>query len=295
MMARIRSLAAALLGAHPSASARTGAPPDERMRAEERLREISAETRAILQTASDAIVTGTPEGRIEGFNPSAERMFGYAAEEAIGLNVSILTLDPGQPGHSEALERYLMTREIPTINEIHPGVGLRKDGSTFPISVTLSDSTVGGKRRITGFIRDLTREKALELRLRAAATEAVLAEQRERRVLASDLHDGLGQLLSLASMKLGALRSAFEGQELGSRVREIEEVIGEADRRTTSLTFQLSPPVLEDVGLVAAAQWLAEDVERRYDLQVIVEHDTGPLPLDEGTRIVATAFLADRD
>ena len=108
-------------------------------------------------------------------------------------------------------------------------------------------------------VLDVTDLRSTERALRRAASAASLAEQQERRKLASDLHDDAGQLLSLASLKLRVLGSEAGG-ESDARIREVEEILAEARRRISSLSFELSPPLLHDVGLVAAAQWLAEDL-----------------------------------
>jgi signal transduction histidine kinase len=127
--------------------------------------------------------------------------------------------------------------------------------------------------------------RATHERLRDAAYEATWAEERERRKLAVDLHDGIGQLLALASMKLGMLRSYAEAHELDPQVREVEKLLSEANERSRSLTFQLCPPVLYDVGLLEATQWLAEDMQRRYGLHVTLDYDGQLPPLDEVTRV----------
>jgi signal transduction histidine kinase len=122
-------------------------------------------------------------------------------------------------------------------------------------------------------------------RLRAAASKALLSEERERRKLAVDLHDGLAQLLTLAAMKLGLLRKCGEVHGLDPKLREVEQIITEAHARSGSVTFQLCPPVLHDVGLPEAAQWLADDLKRRYELDVTLEEDGRRWLLDETTRI----------
>jgi len=121
--------------------------------------------------------------------------------------------------------------------------------------------------------------------LRASTSETLLSEDRERRNLAVDLHDGLSQLLTLASMKLGLLRKSLDGRELDPGVREVEQLLAEARERSESVTFQLCPPVLHDVGLAEAAHWLADDLGRRYGLEVTVDDDGERWPLDEVTRI----------
>jgi signal transduction histidine kinase len=136
-------------------------------------------------------------------------------------------------------------------------------------------------------------QKRLRQELRHSASEATLAEDRERRKLAVDLHDGLGQLLTVASMRLGMLRDSVQNSTLVSEVQAIEGVISEADERASSLSFELSPPILHEVGLAAAAQSLAEDIEFRFGLNVTVEDDVHRRVLDEASRI--TLFRALRE
>jgi signal transduction histidine kinase len=127
--------------------------------------------------------------------------------------------------------------------------------------------------------------------LRAAAMAASLAEEGERRKLASDLHDDAGQLLSLAALKLASLKDGV-GPALAASIVEVTELVADVRRRISSLSFQLSPPLLHDLGLVAAVQWLAEDLERSYGLHVAIT-DQSELELDETARV--TLFRAARE
>jgi signal transduction histidine kinase len=121
--------------------------------------------------------------------------------------------------------------------------------------------------------------------LRIHSSEEALAVERERRKLAVDLHDGLSQLLAIANMKLAILRRTNKTEKIDSEVREIESLINKAHARTGEVTFQLCPPILHDVGLLEATAWLADDLKRRFGLQVTVEGDGPPRSLDETTRI----------
>jgi len=141
--------------------------------------------------------------------------------------------------------------------------------------------------------RALDDQKHLQEQLRSAASETALAEERERRELAVDLHDGLGQLLSASGMRLALLRDSLRDPALVAEVQAIEKVIAEADERVSSLSFELSPPLLHDVGLVAAAQWLAEDIELQFGLHVVVKDEGERWPLDEAAR--TTLFRALRE
>jgi len=138
---------------------------------------------------------------------------------------------------------------------------------------------------------DVTELRGAERALRKAASEVSLAEDRERRKLASDLHDDVGQLLSLASFKLRAVTDAVTDEHRGP-LEELWTLLGTTRRRVTSLSFQLSPPPLHDVGLVAAACWLAEDLEHSYGLSVSIEA-RDELELPETARV--TLFRALRE
>jgi signal transduction histidine kinase len=122
-------------------------------------------------------------------------------------------------------------------------------------------------------------------RLRSHSAQVSLEIEQARRRLAVDLHDGLGQALALANIKLGMLRERGEAAQLAPRVREIEDIIAEARKQSKEMTWQLSPPVLYEVGLVAAIRGLARDLEGRYGLGVMVQDEGECTGLDEETRI----------
>jgi signal transduction histidine kinase len=138
---------------------------------------------------------------------------------------------------------------------------------------------------------DVTELRSLARALRAAAVATSFAEERERRALASDLHDDAGQMLTLASLKLRALADTL-GDRSADEIRDLVALLAETRRRVSTLSFELSPPLLHDVGLVAAAEWLAENKQRRYGLVVHVAKGE-ELVLDEATRV--TLFRALRE
>jgi PAS domain S-box-containing protein len=262
----------------------------ERWLAEEALREALARNQAILEGAGEAIVVIDSSGTIEAFNSAAVHLFGYSAEEAIGRNVSLLMPSPYREQHDGYIARYLQTRESRLMYRPREFPALRKDGSTFQME--LSVTRIDHLDRFTGVIRDLTAQQRLQRQLRAATAATAVAEERERRSLARDLHDDLGQLLSLAGIRLAQLHGAG-GAGFLERLKEVEKLIGDAQERTGSLTFRLSPPLLHDVGLAAAAEWLAEEMERSYGLRVTLDDDGQPKPLDEATRTILFRALRE--
>jgi PAS domain S-box-containing protein len=133
-----------------------------RKQAELALQESEARMRAIVDTAVDAIITIDERGAVERFNPAAERLFGYSESEIVGRNVSTLMPSPYREMHDSYLARYLRTGEKKIIGIGREVVGLRKDGSEFPIDLAVAEMRLGGRRMFTGMVRDISERKHAE-------------------------------------------------------------------------------------------------------------------------------------
>ena len=120
-------------------------------------------------------------------------------------------------------------------------------------------------------------------KLRRLASELLLTEERERRNLAADLHDNTSQLLSVAKIRLGELVDAAPAP-LKPALRQVADLLGESVSHVRSLTFQLSPPILQELGLKAALASLADHMRDRFKYQVVVEDNGQPKPLDADAR-----------
>jgi two-component system sensor kinase FixL len=149
----------------------------DRKRAEDALAESEARHRAVLDTALLAIIGIDEEGRVLSLNPAAQRLFGYAAEDVIGQNVTMLMPSPYRDEHAAYLQRYLATGEARIIGIGREVMGRRSDGTTFPIHLAVNDTSLHGRHLFTGVIRDLTQERAAEERERQLLK---LASQNER-------------------------------------------------------------------------------------------------------------------
>lgn len=121
-----------------------------------------AQLRAILETCVEGIITIDHRGIIESFNPSAERIFGYSAGEVIGKNVSLLMPSPDRERHDAHLAKYLATGEQRIIGIGREVLGRRKDGTLFPMHLSVSEVRYGARRIFTGFVLDLTDYRAAE-------------------------------------------------------------------------------------------------------------------------------------
>jgi signal transduction histidine kinase len=149
------------------------------------------------------------------------------------------------------------------------------------------------------FVTDVTQRRraeeeihAYQVRLQHMAFDAAVTEERERRRLAIELHDWIGQDLALAKIKLTPLRGELAG-EPRKAVDGAVELLEKAIDDSRTLVFELSPPVLYDLGLKEALAWLAEDVEKRHGLQIEVTDDGADKPLDDAAK--AVVFRAVRE
>jgi PAS domain S-box-containing protein len=282
----------------------------ERKQAEAAVRESQERLRAIVETALDGIITIDDRGTIESINPAVERIFQYPREHLIGQNVKMLMPEPDHSHHDGYLQRYQETGEKKIIGIGREVIGRRKDGSVFPLELSISESSLPGRHFFTGILRDISQRKQAEEelrlmtveldqrvavrteellqsqeRLRALAAELNLTEQRERQRIATELHDHLQQLLVLGKLKLGqGKRVAAPIPACVDLMKKVDEVLSEALAYTRTLVAELSPPVLRQYGLAAALKWLSEYMKKR-DMVVTVmvpgNSDDMKLPEDQ--------------
>jgi PAS domain S-box-containing protein len=138
----------------------------ERKAAAQAAAEREARLTAILDAAVDGIITISEQGIMESANPAAERIFGYSREELIGRNVKMLMPSPDREQHDQYLRNYLATGQPKIIGTGREVIGLRKDGSTFPMDLAVSDVRFDGRRMFTGIVRDISLSRLAEQKLR---------------------------------------------------------------------------------------------------------------------------------
>jgi len=265
----------------------------ERRLAVEKIRESEARKAAILEASLDAVITVDHLGQVVEFNSAAEALFGYRREDTVGRELLNLVVPPRL--RDQALAGFTLFRNTGETGALGKRFGtfaMKADGSEFPIEVAMVPIGVGSATLLTMYLCDATARKDAEEevriyqeRLRSLMADLLLAEEYERRRLAVDLHDGLSQTIALTQMKLSALRLALEGKQ-EAPLDEIEELIGQANQSARSISFELSPPVLHDLGLEPAVQWLVENIQSRYGIEIALEDDGQPKPADEKTRVI---------
>jgi two-component system sensor kinase FixL len=174
-----------------------------------RIRSAASEAHltSILATIPDAMVVIDERGIIHSFSSAAEKLFGYAANEAIGQNVKILMPSPYRENHDTYIDRYLTTGERRIIGTGRVVVGERKDGATFPIELAVGEVKVNNTRLFTGFIRDLTHRQEREARLQELQSELVHISRLT----------ALGEMASALAHELNQPLSAIANYMKGSR------------------------------------------------------------------------------
>lgn len=183
----------------------------ERKSTEANLRDREARLRTILDTAPDAVVVIDESGAIEAFSAAATRLFGYSAEEAVGQNVRLLMPSPYREEHDSYLARYRDTGERRIIGIGRIVVGRRKDGSTFPMELSIGELKLQDRRLFTGFIRDITERQIAERRLHELQAQLVhVSRVSEMGTMASAFAHELNQPLGAAMNYLNAVRRLLE-------------------------------------------------------------------------------------
>jgi two-component system CheB/CheR fusion protein len=223
------------------------------------LRDSAERLRAILETAVEGIITINERGIIESFNLAAERIFGYRAKEVIGKNVSVLMPSPHREQHDHYLGNYLHTGHAKIIGIGREIVARRKNGTVFPMDLSVSEVRLADRRLFTGFIRDITERKRLE-------KEILEISEREQRRIGHDLHDGLCQHLAGIELMSQVLEQklARRSKAAAARASDIAKNVREAIGHTRLLARGLSPVTLESEGLMSALQELALGTEKIF-------------------------------
>jgi PAS domain S-box-containing protein len=247
---------------------------------EQQLRESEARARSILETTVDAIITIDPHGTIKSFNKTAENLFGYPSKEVIGKNVKVLMPEPYKAEHDDYMDHYLKTGERKIIGIGREVTGRRRNGSTFPMYLAVSEVKLPNQHIFTGIVRDISEQRRLE-------QEVLRVSEHERQRIGQDLHDGLGQMLTGIGLitKNLSLQLRKQGNELADDAEEISSLIKDADEQARSLARGLVPVEFDEKGLEAALKRLKQNAEKLFDIDFSLEV-LGKLDFDDATQAI---------
>ncbi|WP_439517927.1 PAS domain S-box protein [Hydrogenophaga sp.] len=229
---------------------------------EKHLREQGEVLAAVINSASDAVISVDDKGRITLFNPAAAHIFGHAAEQMVGQPLDVL-LPPSQRGlHLSYLQRFGESKSTTRPMGVGRVGGVRADGQLLELEASISQITVRGRRLLTAILRDVTErvrdERALkryQSELSELARRLLDQEKQTTRKLAQTLHDQLGQTLGAIRLSFDAL-SGLVADHLSPRARDRERKLGglidQAIVEVRQALVALRPPLLDEAGLPTA-------------------------------------------
>lgn len=231
----------------------------ERDQAEASLRRSEDALRSIVDMAVDAMITIDAHGAIERFNPAAERMFGYRPAEAVGQHVRILMPSPYGDDHDAYLARYVKSGEPRIIGSGREVVGRRKDGTTFPLDLAVSE--IDHLHCYTAILRDLTAGRQLEWALAESQAD-------ERRAVARELHDGLAGSLTGIGLLAKTLQQALAAVQspLGRTADDLVTSAGTALGQLREIMRDVMPVEAVPEGLMHALQDLTRQTEQQHGI-----------------------------
>ena len=228
----------------------------KRHQSEAALRDREMRLRAVMDNAAEAIIVIGLDGLITDFNNAAQALFGYGASETIGRNVNMFMPSPYRDEHDGYLSHYITTHEPRIINKPRELPGRHKDGSTFPLELTVTE--VDHLGAFVGLIRDLSQQRELE---RQIADISTLEQER----IGQEIHDGLGQQLTGLSMVATSIKRNLASREL-PEAEQMEQLITQlqlAIKEARALSRGLSPVPITPEGLNDALILLARDVKSK--------------------------------
>jgi PAS domain S-box-containing protein len=262
----------------------------ERRRVEKALLESESRFRTIIREAAIGIALIDKKGHIIEGNPALLAMLGYSPEELRGLEFTRINPPENAEVNRKIFHQLLAGKQ--DVCQVETRY-IRKDGwiGWGRQSISFVRETGGKPQFAIVLFEDITERRESEEKIRtyqkqlqSLASELSLTEEQERRQLATVLHDHIAQLLMVAKAKFEELRESRLRRSLAKPVEEVQGLIEESIRHTRSLIFELSPPILYDLGFEPAIDWLAEHMQQQYGLVVQVEDDGQSKDLDNEVR-----------
>ena len=259
--------------------------------AEGALRDVEQKFQALLDISTDAVVITDVEGSILHANFRAAAVFGHDSPDDLVGMPGLELLAPGHQEHGREgiLQALQNNGRADVLHTLVRGDGTRFEGRVNAATVSCHR---GSPAWFVVTIQDMTKTQKAEqavvqyqVWLRRMAADLVLAEERERRRIASELHDRVGQNLALCRMKLSALEDSPPAEGTARPMAEIADLLDHTLQDVRTLTVELSPPILYELSFEDAVSWLGDRTRERAQIEVKVEDDGQPKPLSEDVGI----------
>ncbi|MBI4547432.1 MAG: PAS domain S-box protein [Ignavibacteriae bacterium] len=245
------------------------------------LKKSEARFRAVAEMTLSAIFI-YQDSKLLFVNPGAEQLTEYSQEELLKMNL----WDIVHPEYRESIRAMDLRRTgetaVPHRDEFKI---ITKKGDERWVNFSWGWIRYQDTPATLAIAFDITERKLAEEKLRLLASELSSTEERERRRLATYLHDTIGQVLAFCKMKIRLLQRVGLNDDLDTRLQEIRELIEQSIADTRSLTYELSPPILYELSFDAAMEWLTNHISQKHHLAIVLEDDKEPKSLDDELRV----------
>jgi len=260
----------------------------ERVRAESLLARSEARLRGILDSAMDAVITVDEAQRIVIFNTAAEAMFGCTQAEALGAPLAWFIPERFRAAHVGHVKRFgesgTGSRRMGVLRIV---TGLRRNGEEFPIDASISQLAEDGTRFFTVILRDVTARVQGEQALRRSKEElqelgaaAHMAREQEKSRIARELHDELGQALTMLQMDVAWCKdNQPQSPGFSAKIARMEALLKTTVAATRRIASDLRPLMLDDLGLLPAVEWLVQNFKQRTGVACALHVDDPDLPV----------------
>lgn len=262
-----------------------------RHKMEKKLKESEEQYRDLVEKSGVGILIDDIDGKITYSNNRLAEMFGYSHNEMKKLTIQSLI-------HQDDLDRVMAYHKIRYRGGKAPlrfeFKGIRKNKKEIFLEVSMAmikrdNQNIGTRSYFIDITeRKIAEQKFLEYQqqLRSLASELSLVEEKERRIIARDIHDRIGHTLAIIKLKFAEIENDLKQHEHIDILKEIRELINQTIQDTRTLTFEISPTILYELGFEAALDWLVEQFQKKHEMHIDVSVDHKSKPLENDIQIV---------
>jgi two-component system, NarL family, sensor histidine kinase UhpB len=256
---------------------------------------------SIVQNSMDAIITIDITGQILIFNHTAEEVFGYTVQQALGMHLGALLPHAFRTAHEEHVKRFAQSgatsRKMGGSTTLY---GLRANGEQFPLEASISRSVDREAVLLTVIVRDISERmktqqqlKRAQMQLRELSLASQTAREQEKARISRELHDELGQSLTALKMDLAWLQTQTTNTQepaVAERIKTMQNMLDSTVAATRRIAADLRPLILDDLGLLAALEWITQDFSRRTSIRCHLHVEDAMAQID--TRIQSALYRA---
>lgn len=269
----------------------------ERQQAEVALRDSQEQLHSVVQSTDEGIISLNGQGEVMLWNKGAETLFGFSRDDMQGQTLERIIPERFRLAHQAGIKRASQAGGKTVEGEMFELMGLHRDGSEFPLELSLGYWHKNGEIFFTGIVRDITARKQAEKTLReregelqrsqeelqALGAQLISAQEDERRRLSRELHDDMNQRLAMVAIHIQSVQGSLpESDPMQETLQHLNREVTSLSENVRNLAHQLHPSILDDLGLVVALQSYIEDFSKWEHIPVTFQPQDVPpiLPQD---------------